>query len=569
MKADRKQFIRQFYRANKLNFAVIFILNLAEVAVSLLIAYLLQQILDIASEGTTDDLKIALFYTIGVAAAFLTVALLRMYFLPHYKAKAARQYKNFIYNQLLQKSIVSFSKDGAAGYISALTNDLNTIEQNYIENIFDMIENILLFVGAIALMLYNSPLLTSIGVGVSLIPLVLSVVMGGMIGKREKAVSDKNGEFVHFVSDSLNGFNVIKNFKVESKIANLFRKNNAVVERAKETKNRSVILIRSLCGFFGVIAQFAVFAVGAYICITSPDKLSVGTIIMFVQLMNYVVNPLTSVPQAIALRRACIPLIDKVAEMLSEKDVGENRNFSATLDNSITLSDVSFGYTDDKKVINGLSYTFEKDKAYAIVGASGSGKTTLFNLLLGMYDNYEGSIRFDDNEMKNITTDSLYDRIALVSQNVFVFDDTIANNITMYGEADKAEIDRVVEQVALKDLIDEKGADYCCGLNGKNLSGGQIQRISIARGLLKRAPLLMMDEATSALDVETAAHINAEILNVPNTTKIVITHRLDEQTLKLFDSILFMKNGEIAETGTFDELMKSDGLFASMYKLSQ
>ncbi len=568
MNVKRKQFIKQFYLANKANFAIILIADIADAGVSLAIAYMLQQVLNIASDGNLARLRTAVLYIVGIVAAFLLISLIYMYFLPHYKAKAARQYKNFVYNKLLQKSIVSFGKDGSAAYISALTNDLNDIELNYIENIFDMIRNILLFIGAIAMMLYYAPLLTAIGVGVSLIPLVLSVIMGGMIGKREKAVSDKNGEFVHFVGDSLNGFSVIKNFKIESKIGNLFRKNNAVLERAKETKNSGVILLNSLCVLFGVIAQFAVFAVGAYICITAPDKLSVGTIIMFVQLMDYVISPLTSVPQSIALRRSCIPLIDKVAGMLSEQNT-DGKGSTASLDKSITLSDLSFGYTDDKKVIDGLSYTFEKDKSYAIVGASGSGKSTLFNLLLGMYDNYEGSITYDGNELKDISTDSLYDCISLVSQNVFVFDDTIENNITMYSEKDKSEFDRVVEQVALGDLIAEKGADYNCGLNGGNLSGGQIQRISIARGLIKQAPLLLMDEATSALDVETAASIDAEILNVPDTTKIVITHRLDERTLKLYDKILFMKNGVISENGTFDELMKLDGLFASMFKLAQ
>lgn len=565
----RKQLIKQFYIANKFNFAVIMFAYILAGVAEVSIAYLLQSVIDIAAGGTLDDLLISVYYIIGVMAALALTTVLNTYVLPHFTAKASRQYKNFVYNNLLKKDIESFNRDGSATYISALTNDLATIQTQYVCNIFGMVYNVLVFIGAIALMLINSPILTGVGVAMSLIPLVLSIFLGKKIGKAEKEVSDKNSEFIHFVNDSLNGFSVVKSFKIEKKIGELFGKNNQSLENAKERKNRASKLLEQLCSVFSGLAQFVVFGIGAYMCIAYPEIMSVGTIILFVQLMNQVVNPIVNIPQYYALRKSCIPLIDKVAKNLSATADIENKTLTASLENAITISNLSFGYTDDETVINDLCYTFERNKSYAIVGASGSGKSTLFNLLLGTYENYVGSICYDGKELKNISVDSLYDCISIVSQNVFVFDDTVENNITMYKETDRALLEEVVSKSALGELADEKGLEYGCGVNGSNLSGGQKQRISIARGLLKKAPLILVDEATSALDAETASTVNAEILGLPDTAKIVITHRLDESTLKKYDKILFMKNGRIAEDGTFDELIKADGLFASMFKLAQ
>lgn len=565
---EGKQFIKRFYAANKLNFAVILFAHLLNVVITLILAYEMQRVIDIAASGTLSELLTVVYRLLGIIGTCAVYVLLRSVFLPRYKARASRQYKDYAYENCLKKSISEFGKSGSAEYISALTNDLNIIEQNYIANIFGMIENILIFIGALAMMIYYSPILSAVGVGATLIPFGMSMLFGKTLGKREKEASDKNGSFVHFVSDSLNGFSVIKNFKIEDKIGGLFAHNNADLERTKEKRDRASVFMSEVNPLLGALVQFAVFGVGAYLCITQPQNMTPGILIMFVQLMNCVITPITVVPRTLAERKACKPLINKVAE-LSRHEENDGKELTAAHEHAIELNNVNFAYIEGQNVINDLSCTFEKNKSYAIVGASGSGKTTLFNLLLGMHDDYTGSIAYDGNELNNIRSDSLYDCISLVSQNIFVFDDTVGNNITLWKDTDKAALDEAVEKAALSDLVQEKGIDYDCGLNGGNLSGGQKQRISVARGFIKHAPLLLMDEATSALDAETAARINSEILDIKDTTKIVITHRLDENTLERYDKILFMKNGAIAESGTFAELIKANGLFASMYKLAQ
>ena len=187
---------------------------------------------------------------------------------------------------------------------------------------------------------------------------------------------------------------------------------------------------------------------------------------------------------------------------------------------------------------------------------------------MGLYKEYEGSINYDENEISILNQDSIYDVLSLIEQKVFMFDASLYNNITMYNEYSKDEIDDAINKANLVTLVNEKGIDYGCGQGGSNLSGGERQRISIARSLLKKSKLLLVDEATSALDNQTSLSISNEILALKDTTKIVITHRLDEVTLRKYDHILVLKDGKLVEDGSFDKLVNENGLFSSMYKIS-
>lgn len=239
------------------------------------------------------------------------------------------------------------------------------------------------------------------------------------------------------------------------------------------------------------------------------------------------------------------------------------------LEEGIRVENLSYAYEEDKPVLQSVSQNFEAGKSYAIVGASGSGKSTLLSLLMGSSDAYEGSIFFDGKELKQMQSDSLYELMTMVRQSVFIFNDTIRNNITMLREFPDTQVESVIRQSGLAALIADKGEDYVCGENGNGLSGGEKQRISIARALLRGAPVMLVDEATAALDAATAYEVTSAILAIEAFTRIVVTHRLEEALLKRYDEILVMKSGKICEKGSFAELMAQKGLFYSLFVVSQ
>lgn len=234
----------------------------------------------------------------------------------------------------------------------------------------------------------------------------------------------------------------------------------------------------------------------------------------------------------------------------------------------ISLRGVSFGY-EDKQILTDINIDFEPGKKYAIVGSSGAGKTTLLNLLMQAYDNYEGSVTLDGIELRDIEPDSLFNIFSPVQQNVFVFNDTIYNNVTLYKDFAKEDVEAAILRAGLSEIVELHGTDYICGDNGSALSGGEKQRISIARALLKEAHVLLMDEATAALDEVTANAIMNAVLGMEDITEIVVTHRLDESILRQYDEILLLHHGEIAEKGNFDELIKCGGIFYSLFTISQ
>ncbi len=562
----RKQYLSEFYKKNKLNFSMAMIVTLLLASFNLLISYIMQVIIDTAVTGTENDIIRLGIMVIITVVAFVIIYALDAYISPKYIYKALKQYKVFALEKIFKKNIASYKKEGASVYISALTNDLQSIENNYIANIFQLVMQIFLFVGALGLMLYYNRLLTVVSIALSIIPLIVILIFGKRLAVCEEDVSKQNEVFMHSTQDTLSGFSVVKTFKAERPLLKLLFSKNNDLEISRMKRRRTTTYIDLLATAASFIAQFGVFLYGAYLAVTT-QSVTPGIFVVFVQLMNFIVNPINQVPKMIAQRKSVIPLIDKLAAASSEEEKEDKTLSLDEINKGITLKNMSFAY-DDVDVLKDVDFTFDHKKSYAIIGASGSGKTTLFNLLMGNYDNYKGSIKYDDVELNQLKNESIYSLISLVEQNVFVFDSTIRDNITMYNDFDDAKINDAIKLSGLSHLIEEKGQLYLCGEGGKNLSGGEKQRISIARGLIKDSNIFLMDEATSSLDNETSIKVTEAVLDIPNMIKIIITHRLEEVILRKYDQILVINHGKIHEHGTFDELMEKNDILASMFKIA-
>ena len=566
---NRKQLLAQFFYQNKHNFVLAVIATMGMSLVNLGISWLLQQVIDVMTgTGNTFDLQTLTFISIGLILSILVIGWIMYQSKPKFNAKTMRRYKDYAFELLTKKGINAFSSENTSNYLSALSNDTTNIEANYLNNTFTLVSQSLSFVGAFAMMIWYSPILTLSAVLLSLLPLLASLVAGNRLMSAEKNVSDRNASYVATLKDCLSGFSVVKSFKAEKQIIKMLAQSNQSAEGSKQARNQLNTIISVAAGAAGAAAQLGVFIVGAYLAL-SGSGITAGVVLVFVNLMNFVIQPIAEVPGLLANRKAAVGLIDKLAEALSNNVRDSGQSIENKLEHSIRLKNVSFSYDQEKVILNDINLKLEKGKSYAIVGGSGSGKSTLLNLLMAANSQYNGHIYYDDVELRDISSESLYDLVSIIQQNVFVFNSTIVDNITMFSEFDQAEIDHAIKLSGLSTLIEQKGKDYLCGENGSGLSGGEKQRISIARSLLRQTPVLFVDEATSSLDVETAFGVTNSILDLDGLTKVMVTHTLDESILRRCDAIITLKSGVIKEIGSFEDLMVEKGYFYSLFTVSQ
>lgn len=563
-----KELKAEFYRKNKLLFVIAATASLCAGTVGLAFSWVLRALLDTAagSEGSLPFMKVLMIVGI-ILVLSISFSVIDYLSRPAFIKKAMIQYKNFAFEKLTNKNISSFRNENTAAYISALTNDATVVEADYLGKKLILLTRLVSFFGSLAMMIITSPLLTLAAIVVMLIPTAVSILTSTKLVSAEKNVSERNSDFVTAVSDCLNGFKVIKSFKAEKEVLNIFSNDNKRLEDEKYRRERIKTIIAACGGLAGALAQFGVFIAGTLMCLKGWG-VTPGVVIMFVNLMNFLIQPVSELPTLLSARKASLALIDKLATALdknTETDEGED---ITSFKRSIRLENVSFGYDEEKEVLHNISTEFEAGKAYAIVGGSGSGKSTLINLLMSSYSDYKGKILFDNTEMKNISPESLYDVVSMIQQDVFVFNSSVKNNVTMFKDFSKEEIDEAISRARLDSFVKEKGDNYLCGENGKDLSGGEKQRISIARSLLKKSKVLLADEATSALDADTAFKVTDDILNLSGILRIVITHSLDEILLKRYDEILVLKDGKIEEKGGFDELMAKKGYFYALYTVA-
>ena len=561
-----RQYYRAFYRGNRLRFVLALVLITLNFPANLIGSWLLGEVIDVVAAGDLPWLWRTLTFTVLFVVAELFIGIAMYWAKSSFVYKALAQYKALAFKNLSEKSISAFSRENTGRYISVLTNDAASVEENYLKRSFLLVYYILLFFGTLGMMFWYSPVLAVATILLSVLPLAASLLMGKELAVREKIVSDKNEGFVSQLKDLLSGFSVIKSFKAERETGRIFDASNQDLEDHKRRRYWWDCLLAAVSTFCSSIVQFGIFFLGAFLAIRGD--ITAGTVLIFVNLCNFVLTPINVIPQYWASRKAASVLIEKLAEVTEENAGRAGEAIAPALNDAIVLDNVTFGYDAEQPVLEDVSLRLEAGRKYALVGASGSGKSTLLNLLMGAYDGYSGSISIDGKELRDVDPNSLYDLMSLIGQSVFLFDDTIRRNITMFRDFPVEQIDMAVCRSGLKPLMEQRGEDYRCGENGVGLSGGERQRVSIARCLLRGTPVLLLDEATAALDNQTAFAVTDAILHLDGLTRLVVTHRLEEALLEQYDEIIVLRGGRVCERDTYRGLMERKGYFYSLYNVT-
>ena len=563
----RDNLVSEFYKNNHLAFALALIVSILSGTTGLIVSWILKEFIDLMSGQSRYTMKEMLLISAAFVGFTFVLTVMNYISEPGFIRKAMKQYKDKAFSLLASKNIASFRDETTSEYLSALTNDATSIETNYVSKILPIVTKSVTFSGALIMMIISSPILTGFVILIMVIPTFVSAIMSKKLEKEQKAVSEKNAEFTSTITDCLGGFQVIKSFRAEDEANKLFVEENTRLEDSKCRMKKVAVVAGSLGAIAGLLAQLGVFIMGAYLAMHNKN-FTAGSVLMFTNLMNFLIQPVSELPALLAGKKAAGGLINKLSESLSKNSGSTGTEEIKSVGDSISLTDVSYSYDGEKEVLHDINCSFEPCKSYAIVGGSGSGKSTFLNLLMASNNDYKGSITIDGKELKNISTDSLYDMMTVIQQNVFIFNSTIKENVTMFRDFSQDRVDDVLTRAHLEQLINERGESYLCGENGKGLSGGEKQRISIARSLLKESPILLADEVTSALDAKTSHEVIDEILSLDSMTRIVVTHSLEESTLRKYDEIIVIKDGTIEEKGDFETLIKNDGYFKALFTVA-
>lgn len=248
----------------------------------------------------------------------------------------------------------------------------------------------------------------------------------------------------------------------------------------------------------------------------------------------------------------------------TNKEIG--KLCSLTCKKCIKLKELSYYFNDFSAGLTKVTCKIPANGCYAVIGESGSGKSTFLNLLAGINKDYEGEIYYDDVEISGIASESITELVSVVSQDIFIFNASIKDNITLFGLFDEQKLEQAIQKSGLKEIVENKGLEYTCGAGGNALSGGERQRIGIARSIMQGTKVLLMDEATSALDTQTGYQIIETLQNMTEKTRIIITHDLYPTLMQKFDGIFVFKNGKLVEQGKFEELMTNKSVCYELVK---
>ena len=558
-----KQLIKNHQKA----FYAFMIFNILVPLTNIAFAYSIKGIIDSGMSQNEDALTQAVL--VGAIVIFIYAGLnfisLRL------KNRLVRQimsrYKNKVFQSILDRDYRDFSKEKSGKFISVLTENMKKIEQDYLYQYFNISKNLSLMIFSLLAMFIGNWFLTLLVIIASIIPMMIS----GFIGQKSASLQNRamvaDQKYLAKVKDILAGFLVIKSFNVKDAICEDYSHESEKFDEINFIKGKFDVLANVISQLSGMIVFLVAFGGGMYLVFNSST--TIGSVTAIVQLVNFVVMPLNEVGMGISKFREGQATLDAFeVKDVTELQTGETKEY---FDDVISFSNIDFSYPNtEEKIFNHLSLKIQKGEKIAIVGMSGSGKSTLLNLLLRFYDVTSGHISIDNIDLQAISAGSLYNLMTIVQQDIYIFDDTLRSNITLNQFFTDEEIKQAVQQSGLESYVleNESGLQALCGENGSNLSGGQKQRLSIARALIRKTPILLLDEATSSLDNQVTTEIENSILDIQDLTALVVTHKLNENILKKYDRILFMKGGVIVEDGSFGDLMDRRGEFYKLFELS-
>lgn len=513
-----------------------------------------------------DNVKSITMMLVIFYGSSLLLNLLQRFIMADVTQKISKSFREKIANKVNKLPFSYFDNTTFGDILSRVTNDVDTISQSLNQSVGSLLTSVVMLVGTVVMMIYNSGILTVTTILSSFVGFVFIIIIMKKSQKHFKAQQENLGDINGQIEEVYTGHNVIKAYNAGEMMIDEFEETNTKLYTSAWKSQFLSGLMMPVMQFAGNFSYVMVCIVGGALAING--KISFGVIVAFMIYVRLFTNPLSDIAQSFNTLQRAAAAGERVFEFLNEKEL-EEENVTEKLDRAkgeVEFKDVRFGYNPDKIIIKDFSVKVNPGEKIAIVGPTGAGKTTIVNLLMRFYEINDGQILVDGIDTKKLSRDNLRDQFCMVLQDSWVFEASVRENIT-FGEeniTDEELID-VCKRVNLDHFIRTLPQGYDTILNDKqSLSQGQLQLLTIARAMVSHAPMLILDEATSSVDTRTEIIVQDAMDELAKgRTSFVIAHRLS--TIKNADLILVMKDGDIVEKGKHDELLAQDGFYAQLY----
>jgi len=462
----------------------------------------------------------------------------------YYRRKTNLNLKTHYLKGVFEKNINEFNKESNSKYVSHITNDLNTIDMDYIDGIFELVLAAISFLVIIIIIGGLSIEILAVILVVTILMGVLSNVLANPVKKLFIERSGLYEKYTSYLSEVLNAFRIIRVNNLYQRIEKNFRDRSMHLQDKSYHIERTSTFIYAFQNFTINLTVLVVIAVSVYYTILG--KLTFGGVILILSNFQSLIGPFQRASELFPKIVSAKKLFTTLDDSLRNHEVSEEHITLEGFSDEIRLQEVDYSYGDNR-VLEGVSLLIEKRKKYLIVGPSGGGKSTLLKLLRKYFLPKKGYILVDGHDLKDITKESFFKTISNVEQNVFMFDDTLRNNLTLYRDIDEKRLLTAVREAGLSSFVEKlpKGLETVIEDNGRNISGGERSRIAIARALLNQSEILILDEAFQSLDYETAREIEKTILNLEHLTVLNVSHIIIKENKDLYDGIMYVDERKV------------------------
>jgi ATP-binding cassette subfamily C protein len=538
---------------------------------SVFFAFVLSEILNCAVEGNLGKLQKVLVFGI----IFLIAAVLSEFLYGVVKNRlvclARLDLKRDLFDCILHRKTTDFESRNTGDYMNELLNNLNMYESLYFENILQIPMIVFSFLVAVLTCIYIQPVMLVLILVIGFFTALLVKHTGKRLEKSTGIFAEQSAAYSGEIKDDFSGYRTIcANFLFET-ISKKHGLANRRMERSKETNMDDRTIFMCLNELAGLASTIVIMALAAYFSI--KGNFSVGIVLAFGQLAGKIISPIMSASDTWVQFQSSKKLTENYRAILAEGEAkaapllaghsassqtqtahsgegatsampqashtGKTATGAMLASGDIKLNDVSLSL-GEKTVLNHVTLTFEKGKKYLVTGESGAGKSTLLHVISGLYDEYQGELTIGGCDLKTAPKGALSRLVSLASQEVFLFNDTIRNNITLFEHYSDESIQTVLHQCGLEELVGRlpDGIDTVISENGSNFSGGEKQRINLARALIRDCEILLLDEVSANLDPETTDFIERTVLGLDGKTVISVSHKMPEKLAAMYDEVI-------------------------------